>query len=194
MSDFIHKQDWSDDELKKNGFHLYRRRKTLVLARVLTPEEAPLRIHTRWGETLIAKAGYMICYAAGDEKKSSLADYDHWPVEPSIFAKTYQKWDQQLQLTPAIHHLMTKGCRPYYKVSGVWAKPLAEDVYVQSIETEQPVLVEKEQVLAIGAEGEPYHMGATTFADRYDAKLQEDKSKVKNILNRLIGFLKGETA
>lgn len=193
MSGFIHKQNWSDNELKQNGFRRFRRKKTLVMARVLPAAEAPLRIHTRWGETLIARAGYMICYTPGDESLSSLEQYDHWPVEASIFAKTYQKWDEHLQITPAIRNLMIKGCQPYYKIAGVWAKPLEKDVYVQSEENEQPVLVQKDRVLAIGAEGEPYHMGAETFADRYDKKLTEDKSKVKNILNRLIGFLKGDS-
>jgi len=192
MSGIIHKQNWSDSELKKNGFHHYERKKTLVMARILPANEAPLKIHTRWGETLIAKAGYIICYTPGDKSLSSLEQYDQWPVEPSIFAKTYKRWNQQLQVTPAIRHLLIKGCRPYYKVAGVWAKPLTEDVYVQSLEDEEPELVKKDHVLAIGIEGEPYHMGAETFADRYDTKLQEDKSKKKNILNRLIGFLKGD--
>lgn len=192
MSGFIHKKDWSDAELKKGGFHRYSRKKALVMARVLTPEEAPLKINTRWGETLIAKAGYMICYTAGEEAQDSLAHYDHWPVESSIFAKTYEKWDQLLQTTPAVIDLMAKGCKPFYKVSGVWAKELEKDVYVQSIEDEQPILVEKERVLAIGVEGEPYHMGAETFADRYDARLKQEKPKMKGVLKRLIGFFKGD--
>jgi hypothetical protein len=193
MSGFIHKQNWSDDELKRRGFNRYNRKKALVLVRILPAEEAPLQVHTRWGETLIAQAGYMICYTPDEKVMPMLSDYDHWPVEASIFAKTYQKWDQVIPNTPSVLHLMSQGCRPYYKVAGIWAKQLEEDIYVQSQETEHPVLVEKDRVLAIGVEGEPYHMGSGTFADRYDAKLQAEKPKIKGILNRLIGFFKGDS-
>jgi hypothetical protein len=193
MSEFIQKKAWSDDELKKRGFQRFRRKKTLVMARVLLPEEAPLQIHTRWGETLYAKAGYIICYTPGETVQASLSRYDHWPVEFSIFTKTYQKWDPILQTTPAINDLIAQGCKPFYKVAGVWAKELEQDVYVQSQESKQPVLVEKERILAIGVEGEPYHMGAETFADRYDTQAEQEKPKIKSVLKRLISFFKSDS-
>jgi hypothetical protein len=51
--------------------------------------------------------------------------------------------------------------------------------------------VGKERVLAIGAEGEPYHMGSETFHDRYDARLAAEKrSPLKRIVNQLVRFFK----
>ncbi|MDQ7035020.1 MAG: hypothetical protein Q9P01_09340 [Anaerolineae bacterium] len=63
-----------------------------------------------------------------------------------------------------------------------------EDVYIQSLEHEKPVLVQKDRVLAIGSEGEPYHMSDTSFNNRYDPRLTE--APVKRALKKLIGFFK----
>jgi hypothetical protein len=192
MSGVVRKQDWTDQELKNKGFEHVPRKKELVMARELPAAEAPLQIRTHWGETLIAQAGYMICYTVGDEAKARLSDYEHWPVEAAIFAKTYKLWDEAFEPSPAQEHLLQYGCKPYYKAAGVWAKTLEEDIYIQGVEHEKPVLVAKERVLAIGAEGEPYHMGSETFHDRYDTDLLEAKrSPVKRIVNRLVKFFKG---
>jgi hypothetical protein len=193
MAGFLRKHDWSQEELKENGFEHVPRKKEIVMARELPASEAPLKIRTHWGETLIAQAGYMICYNTSDEPLEKLSDYEQWPVDPEIFAKTYKAWDEDFQPNAALSHLMENGCKPYYKAAGVWAKTLEEDVYIQGIEHEKPVLVGKERVLAIGAEGEPYHMGAETFHDRYDARLREDKaSPFKRIVNRLVRYFKKE--
>jgi hypothetical protein len=192
MSGVVRKHDWTDQELKDKGFEHVPRKKELIMARVLPAAEAPLQIRTQWGEILIAQAGYMICYIVGDETKPKLSDYEHWPVEAEIFAKTYKPWDEAFQPSPAQSHLIGNGCKPYYKAAGVWAKTLEEDIYIQGVEHEKPVLVTKERVLAIGAEGEPYHMGSKTFHDRYDASLGEaNRSPVKRMVNRLIKFFKG---
>lgn len=191
MSGLIRKQDWSEDELKEKGFSHVPRKKEIIMARVLPASEAPLKIRTNWGEILIAQAGYMICYSSGEDKKANLGDYEHWPVDASIFAKTYKAWDEEFNPNAAQSHLMQYGCKPFYKAAGVWAKTLEEDIYIQSVEHEKPVLVEKERVLAIGAEGEPYHMGSETFHDRYDTRLANKEYGFKRIVNRLVNFLKG---
>lgn len=192
MAGFIGKHDWSQEELEENGFEHVPRKKEIVMARELPDSEAPLKIRTAWGETLIAQAGYMICYNTAEERQGKLSDYEHWPVEPLIFVKTYKAWDESFTPNSPQSHLIENGCKPYYKVAGVWAKTLEEDVYIQGVEHEKPVLVGKERVLAIGAEGEPYHMGSETFHDRYDARLLEDKrSPLKRMVSRLVRFFKG---
>jgi hypothetical protein len=195
MSGVVRKQDWTDEELKEKGFEHVPRKKELIMARELPASEAPLQIRTHWGEILIAQAGYMICYSVADELKANISDYEHWPVEAAIFEKTYKAWDEAFQPNPAQRHLIEHGCKPYYKTAGVWAKTLEEDIYIQGVEHEKPILVSKERVLAIGAEGEPYHMGNDTFHDRYDAKLLEGRgSSIKRIVNRLVRFFKGDEA
>lgn len=190
MSDVIQQQDWDDTKLKASGFKQFERKKEVIMARTLPDAEAPKEIHTRWGESLLAKAGYMICYAPSDKVHDKLDDYDHWPVEPTIFTKTYKSWDEPFEPTPAQQHLMDNGCQPFYKAIGIWAKELEGDVYIQGLEHKRPILVPKERVLAIGAEGEPYHMGEQTFHDRYDGTLSRRPKGVRGLVNRLINFFK----
>ena len=40
----LRQRDWSEQELLANGFRYYERRKYVVLARKLPPEEAPLKM------------------------------------------------------------------------------------------------------------------------------------------------------
>jgi hypothetical protein len=192
MSGVIRKQDRSEEELKRDGFKQYPRKKSLILARKLSASEAPLSIRTNWGETLVARAGYMICYDTGDKHLRHTSDYDHWPVEPNIFDKTYKAWDEPFNPTPAQKELMAIGCKPYYKAVGIWAKPLDKDVYIQGLEHAKPVLVPEERVLAIGADGEPYTMGDETFHDRYDGTLADRPNSLKAIAKRLLKFFGGE--
>lgn len=192
MSGIIRKQNRSESQLKRDGFKQYPRKKSIVLARKLPANEAPLTIKTNWGETLIAQAGYMICYDTGDKHLRNISDYDHWPVEPDIFDKTYQAWDEPFNPTPAQKELIAIGCKPYYKAVGVWAKSLDSSVYIQGMEHDKPILVPEERFLAIGVDGEPYDMGNETFHDRYDVKLTERPSSLKTIAKRLIKFFGGD--
>jgi hypothetical protein len=168
MVDKISQHPWSEAELLREGFEPYERKKELVMARQLSEFEAPKRIVTNGGEKLIAEAGYMICYRPGEIVRSGLDTYQQWPVEPEIFAETYRAWDEPLWTpTPAEKHLMELGCLPYYKAAGVWAKKLDEPVYVQSLEQNEPELVQTGRYVAIGAQGEPYSMSDESFARRY---------------------------
>jgi len=57
----LQQKDWTEQELLENGFRYYERKKSVVLARELPPEEAPLRIIYE-NDFLYATAGYMICF------------------------------------------------------------------------------------------------------------------------------------
>jgi hypothetical protein len=190
MSEVIQPKKWTDEQLKEAGFKQYARRKVLIMARLLPAHEAPLEIKTDQGDTIVAQAGYMICYDAGDTVHQNLRDFYHWPVEPKIFEATYREWDEKLEMTPAMQRLVELGCKPYYKTAGVWAKDLEQDVYIQSLEHAKPVLVQKDRYVAIGAEGEPYHMSEKSFHNRYDPRLTE--TAFKRALKKLISFFKSD--
>jgi len=188
MPDKILKQQtWTDEKLRAAGFQQYNRKKQVVMARQLAPGEAPLHIKTDDGQDLVAYDNYYICYMGGEEARQHLSDYDHWPVEPEIFLQTYADWDEkEWQPTPAEAHLMQMGCKPYFKKAKVWAKTLEDDIYIQSLEHEQPVKIATGEVLAIGAQGEPYSMGEATFVTRY---YQETRTRFAWLLKAL-GLIK----
>lgn len=184
MSDFITQHDWTPQELRESGFHKFNRKKRMVLARRLPDEEAPLKIRLEDGGLLVAEAGYMICYHPEGGAQPTLADYKHWPVEPNIFAETYEDWDDPWVPTPAQQHLLQSGCKAYFKAVGVWAKELEAPIYLQSLEHDKPVLVPEGTVVAIGPEGEPYHIDQDTFEDSYELPLH------RRMLKRMVDFFK----
>ena len=160
---------WTEEELRAEGFRQYQRKKTVVLARELRPGEAPKRIKTAW-DTLVALAGFMICYDVSDGRKHEKLDgYQHWPVEPSIFLKTYRKWDSKTpwKPNPAEQHLLDLGCKPYYKHVGVWAKKLKSPQWLQSREGIEPIMIPVGGWITIGVEGEPTSMTEYEFRKRY---------------------------
>lgn len=166
--DIIRQRNWTEDELKAHGFSYYERKKEVVLARKLPDEEAPKTITTSQGDTLIAQEGYIICYSGDEGEFNTLDEYVQWPVEPSIFAKTYKRWDDpDWKPSLAEQKLIELGCKPYYKFVGVWAKKTDEDLLLQSLEHDDPVKVETGKYIAIGSEGEPYSMGEQTLHSRY---------------------------
>lgn len=168
MSGFYQQRDWNDDELRAQGFEHYERRKRMMLARQLGTTEKPLQIRTDQGDILNVKVGYYLVYDAGEVVQASLHDYYQWPVDPHIFESTYRAWDEAMPpLTAAEQDLLNRGCQPYYKAAGVWAKSLEEDTYIQSMEHDAPVLIQQGRVIAIGSEGEPYHMSQESFVERY---------------------------
>jgi len=169
LPDFVIRQKkWTEDELRAKGYEYFERVKEVTLVRQLPAHEAPLKIKTSWGDTLTAKAGYMICYKAGMRVQADREAYEHWPVDPAIFAETYKPWDEDdWKPNPAENHLLQSGCKPYYKMAGVWAKQLDHDAYLQSLEHERPVKVQTGKYVAIGVDGEPYSMGETTLHSRY---------------------------
>ncbi len=186
MTQVIKQRDWTETELQAQGFDQYERKKELIMARRLPASEAPKRIITSSGATLVAHAGDMICYNPGDRAYPSLDDYDYWPVDPDIFKRTYQAWDEwDWQPSASQKRLMELGCKPYYKVADVWAKKLDKAAYVQSLEHEKPELVNAGRYVVIGAEGEPYSMDDKTFMRRYYRRSRERIAAIWQHLLRL---------
>jgi hypothetical protein len=184
----IRQQKWNDEELVARGFRYFPRKKQLVMARELPASEAPKTIVTAW-DSLVAQAGTMICYEPGDVVWPGLDDYFHWPVEKDIFGKTYRPWDEpNWTPTGAEAHLMSLGCKPYYKYVGVWAKQLTEETVIQSLESPEPVNVPPGAWVSIGVEGEPYALSDRSFNSRYDADLNSSST----IIKRLIRYLRGK--
>ncbi len=185
MNKVIRQKKWTKEELVARGFQYHNRRKEVVMARELPAEEAPLTIVTPW-DTLIAQAGYMICYEVGDVVWPALEDYHHWPVEPRIFRESYVPWDEpDWKPSPAAARLMELGCKPFYKVTGVWAKKLAEATPVQSLESKEPVVIPPGVWLNIGVEGEPYSVSDHTFSRRY-----EEAKPNPSLIRRIIRFFR----
>ncbi len=116
----------------------------------------------------MADPGDIICYNPGDTVKNNLDEYEHWPVQKDVFKKTYKPWnDPTWRPNLSEAQLMQHGCRPYYKFAGVWALRLPLSIYLQSLESPQPVIVPKGRWLCIGADGEPYHMTDESLHTRY---------------------------
>ena len=161
----LRQQEWSEDDLRVANMAYYPPRKLRIMARVL---EIPLEIHMTI-EILSAKTGDIVIYDPGDgTRKDSINDYEHWPVRNDLFRKTYKLWDEPAwQPNDTELHLITHGCRPYYKHTGVWAKRLTESVWIQSLESVQPVEVTPGRWLIIGIEGEPFHTSDSRFRERY---------------------------
>jgi hypothetical protein len=165
----IKQRSWTKQELKREGFAYYERRKELVMARELPASEAPKEIKSSCDEPLIVEAGYMICYSPNEDLHHTLDAYEQWPVEPEIFGDTYSSWDESLDdLSHTAKQLMDLGCRPYYKSKGVWAKQADAECYIQSLESEKPLQVEPGWMVVIGADGEPYCMTEDEFLSRYE--------------------------
>lgn len=164
-------RDWTAAELSDNGFRYYECRKRVVMARDLSAEDAPLIIETGW-DTLVAEAGFMICFTPGDTVREGLYSYEHWPVQPDYFDDLYEEWDESPQeLSPSERHLLSLGCRRYFRKGGVWAKRLCREVCVQSPESPEPVVVPPGAWLCITAQGAawgaPYSMDEESFSARY---------------------------
>ncbi|MCL4876705.1 MAG: hypothetical protein KJ064_08610 [Anaerolineae bacterium] len=164
----IQQREMTDEQRLAEGYTYYERKKQLVMVRELRPEEAPMIIEFPF-ETVTVEAGYIICYDPGDgQKKKRINDYDHWPVRPDIFKQTYRRWDvPRWKPSPAAEHLMRNGCRPHYKFAGVWAKQLLEPTYIQSVESDEPVLAPAGMWIALGSKNEPWYMEDETFRSRY---------------------------
>ena len=167
LSGIIKQRDWADEELITAGFARYERKKQLVMTRILPAAEAPLTIV--WPlESLVIDAGYVICYDPAQGIRSALGDYDYWPVRPDIFERTYKTWDEPGWVASrAEAHLMDLGCKPHFKAEGIWAKKVATDLHIQSVESPQPVLVPAGKWLAIGSLGEPWYIEDATLQSRY---------------------------
>lgn len=166
--DLYTQRHWTQDELRAEGFNFYHRKKNVILARELPPHEAPKIIHVEY-DTLVAPAGYIICYDPDDERVQPTIDhYPQRPVEPDVFHSTHRPWDEQWTPTPAEKDLLANGCRPYYKVAGVWAKKVTEPTLVKSNESLDAITVPAGGWVLVGANGEPYSTTDSEFWERYE--------------------------
>ena len=170
----LRKRDWTEAELIAAGFAFHRARRRVVMARELPASEAPRTIVTAW-DTLVAEAGFMICFEITPERHDTLYDYPHWPVNPDHFRGLYAPYDEPGWTPNAVEqHLLALGCRPYTKVGGVWAQRLSAPVLVQSPESPDPVTVPAGAWLCVAAQGaswgSPYSMSEADFAARYEGE------------------------
>jgi hypothetical protein len=163
-SKVLRQRPWTKEELDSHGFTYFDPVKRLVMARVtkaITQVQVTL-------EVLVAEQGDIICYTPGTVVHENLDEYEHWPVKARLFKESYKRWDEpNWQPNPAEIHLLTKGCRAYYKAVGVWALKLPLGIYVQSLESPEPVVVPAGRWLCIGIQGEPYNMNDANFRVRY---------------------------
>jgi len=167
MQNILKQRAWTDTELIAAGFHYYERKKQLVMAARLPGDLAPLEIHYPL-ETVIANEGDVICFDPGDHYRPALVEYDHWSVKYSIFIETYRNWDQSTWTpSPQVRFLMERGCKPYYKAQGAWSKQVNEPVWIQSLESPDPLEVPSGMWLMIGTKGEPWHVEDDKFRERY---------------------------
>lgn len=159
-------QQWTDQALLADEFLSYRAVKRITMARMLLPDQAP-KIMKIDAHTIIDETGYWVVYVAGETVKT-MDDYKPRSIEPTIFAKTYRPWDvpnRELTLTEV--QLQRFGCQPYYKIMGVWAKRVTNEIWVQSLEGNKPLLAPKGTWLCIGSEGEPWSMTDVWFQAHY---------------------------
>jgi hypothetical protein len=167
VANVIRQKAWTEPELRADGFQYYQRNKAVVMVRQLPRDTSPVHVKVDY-ETLLVQDNHVMCYGVGDTIQPNLDDYDHWPCELDIFKETYKPWDEpDWWPTPVESDLMSRGCMPYYKFTGVWAKKLTQPTYVQSLESPAPALIPPGQWLVIGAEGAPYHMNDAAFTSRY---------------------------
>ncbi len=163
----IRQREWTEQELKAEGLSYYERKKDVVMARRLPQGTGRLHIAVDY-ETLVVEDGHIICYKPGDQALESLDSYEHWPCREDIFRETYKPWDEpDWKPGKAERDLMQRGCTPFFKAAGVWAKRLTKPTYVQSMESPQPALIPAGQWLVIGQDGGPYHMNDKAFRERY---------------------------
>ncbi len=160
----LRQREWTEEQLMQAGFRKYNRRPNLIMAH---PINVGAEVDTDY-ETLSIGSKHMMCYNPGEVVHDSLTAYEHWPVRMDIFTNDYRDWEfPQWSPTPPQKRLMSFGCKPYYKIAGVWAARLKRPIFVQSIESPQPVEIPAGAWLCIGGMGEPYSMPEDEFVKRY---------------------------
>lgn len=163
----LRQRQWTEEQLHKAGFRYYAPIKRMVMARMLS-EDTNIQVTL---EVLAADKGDIMLYTPGTVLHDDLDDYDHWPVRRDLFRQTYDRWnDMPWTPSPTEKFLMSYGCLPYYRKRGVWALKLPISIYVQSLESPEPVIVPAGRWLAIGPEGEPYNMSHESFLERYQTE------------------------
>lgn len=168
----LKQRNWTEEELIAANFQYYPVRKRVVMAKLLKmAEDVELTL-----EILSAAEGDVMCYTPGDTVRDDLDDYEHWPVQRDLFRQNYRPWNELDWIpSPPAKDLMARGCRPFYKVVGVWAQCLTRNLYVQSLESPRPALLPPGRWLCIGVQGEPYHMNDREFRDRYLVSAQTSR-------------------
>lgn len=160
----LRQQEWTESTLEASGFHYFEPRKRLIMAQVVR-QTVNIEITL---EVLMADVGDVICYDPSNGAHDDLDDYDHWPVQRELFRQTYRPWDDpNWRPNAAESQLMLNGCKPFYKWVGVWALRLPINIYVQSLESPEPIVVPRGRWLCIGSQGEPYNMSDDNIRGRY---------------------------
>lgn len=160
----LRQREWSDDQLKAAGFNYYQPVKRMVMAKLIT-DMTQVKVTL---EVLTAKSGDIMLYSPGDTPHDNLDDYDHWPAKRDIFTQNYARWDDPNWKPGAIEkQFLINGCIPYYRKRGVWALKLPISIYMQTLESPEPVIVPKGRWLLIGSQGEPYSQSDEDFYERY---------------------------
>ena len=177
-------QHWSAQELMTDGFLAYRSAKRVTMVRRV-PLETALKTRKTSKNAIITEAECWIAYEVEGVLKETLNDYKPRPIGPKIFAETYHRWDEpDWHPTPIEAYLRRLGCQPYYKITGVWAKQLAAETWIQSRESAAPSLVPKGAWLCIGMEGEPWSMMEALFEALYLTPGHKIQPVVNNDLSR----------
>ncbi len=171
------------------GFRYYKpRHRILKWARMLSSEEIPRWIEV-WGDRLRVDAGYFLIYdptstPTREEREIVFSnqyakfekDFDHWPIEPNLFAKTYSlyaiDYPNYDELTERF--VDAGGFVPVYKSAGIWAKPVTIKTAISGIEHGESAMqlsfteVPMGSILALGYDGEPYFMRNEKFVANYN--------------------------
>ncbi|MEZ4671370.1 MAG: hypothetical protein R3E39_26000 [Anaerolineae bacterium] len=160
----LRQRPWSEDQLKRSGFFHYQPVKRMVMAKIVS-DMTQVAVTL---EVLTANSGDVMLYSLDNTPRATIEDYDHWPVKRHIFMQNYARWD-----APDWHpndiesKFLSEGCLPFYRKQGVWALKLPIGIYVQTLESPEPVVVPKGRWLLIGSEGEPYSQSDEDFYQRY---------------------------
>ena len=178
----------SDAEKKSLGFNYYNRRPSRVWAKTIGIAEATLYVTLTGGnERLAAELGYYLIYDParlrdGYTHYNGVASLKFWPVSPAAYYKTYSPCPvvfpytygeiaTDTQLSFVERDLVTGGgFSPVFKSVGVWAKEVTTPTMIVGLEHEGKFNeVPQGNVLALGIDGEPYHMSGAEFKRLYRA-------------------------
>lgn len=184
-------QPSSDDQRKALGFQYYERRPRRVWAKTAGVNDMHSPIIHSATEKLTFTAGYYIIYDP-TRLKDDYTEYEGihclktWPVSPLAFYQTYSLLPVQFpyifeddnisaSVSPdnifyAIERDLVHagGFFPVFRHVGVWAKVVSRNTMIAGLEHEGNFHeVPLGDMLALGIDGEPYHMSQEEFSRLY---------------------------
>jgi hypothetical protein len=180
-------RDSNDSEKKALGFKVYSRRPMRLWMKTIGIAEATLYVKISGNERLAAELGYYLIYDPqrlrdGYTQYNGIASLKFWPVSPAAYYKTYSPFpvsfpyaygeigtDTQFSFVER-DLVMAGGFSPVFKSVGVWAKEVVSPTVIVGLEHEGTFNeVPIGNMLALGVDGEPYHMSETEFKRLYRA-------------------------